>query len=102
MFLLLYVGTEITSWEEFNYILVGLVDQLIELGAKPELKLTALQLWTSYLRLHEVAFFAKKDPKLPKLGAFFKKKFEITLCIFKRLKLNVFSCITETLGLFMA
>lgn len=54
--------------------MVGLVDELIELGAKPELKLTALQMWTSYLRQHEVAFFAKKDPKLPKLGAFFKKK----------------------------
>lgn len=69
------IALDITSWEEFNYILVGLVDELIELGAKPELKLTTLQLWSSYLRLHEVAFFAKKEPKLPKLGAFFKKKY---------------------------
>lgn len=72
---------EITSWEEYNYILVGLVDELIELGAKPELKLTTLQLWTAYLRLHEVAFFAKKNPKLPKLGAFFKKKCDICSAI---------------------
>lgn len=54
--------------------MVGLVNELIALGAKKELKLTALQLWTAYLRANEVAFFSRKKNALPKLSASFKKK----------------------------
>lgn len=69
-----YTELKLTSYEEFNYILVGLVNELINLGAKKELKLTALQLWTAYLRLNEVAFFSRKSIKIPKLSASFRKR----------------------------
>lgn len=64
-----------TSWDEYNYILLGLVNELIGLGAKPELKITALKLWTAYLRHNEVAFFAKQKHKFFKLPASIKKGF---------------------------
>lgn len=66
---------QLTSWEEYNYILLGLVNELIELGAKDELKLTTLQLWATYLRVHEVAFFSQREPRIPKLNASFKSKY---------------------------
>lgn len=65
---------ELTSWEEYNYILVGLVNELINLGASPELKLVTLQLWSAYLRANEAAFFSRKELKIPKLSASFKLK----------------------------
>lgn len=65
----------LTSWEEYNFILVGLVDELIDLGAKDELKMTVLQLWTTYLRVNEVAFFSRREPRIPKLGASFKLRY---------------------------
>ncbi|XP_054726857.1 TATA box-binding protein-associated factor RNA polymerase I subunit B [Anastrepha obliqua] len=58
----------LTSWECYNYILRGLVNDLLSLGAKEELKLMTLQLWAAYLRRSEVAFFNKKRVELPKLG----------------------------------
>ncbi|XP_052122567.1 TATA box-binding protein-associated factor RNA polymerase I subunit B [Frankliniella occidentalis] len=63
----------ITTWEGFNYALVGLVDELILLGAKPSLKLAVLKLWTSYLGKMEVAFFTKNNLTVPKLGPNFNK-----------------------------
>lgn len=65
---------ELTSWEEFNYILLGLVNELIAIGANHEFKLTTLQIWTEYLRRTEVAFFSKNDYALPKLGLTYKKQ----------------------------
>lgn len=58
----------LTSWECYNYILRGLVNDLLSFGAKEDLKLMALQLWAAYLRRMEVAFFNKKRVELPKLG----------------------------------
>ncbi|KAK3931436.1 TATA box-binding protein-associated factor RNA polymerase I subunit B [Frankliniella fusca] len=63
----------ITTWEGFNYALAGLVDELINLGAKPSLKLVVLKLWSAYLRKMEVAFFAKNHLTIPKLGPNFNK-----------------------------
>ncbi|CAD6993652.1 unnamed protein product [Ceratitis capitata] len=58
----------LTSWECYNYILRGLVNDLLSFGAKEELKLMTLQLWAAYLRRNEVAFFSRKRVELPKLG----------------------------------
>nr|XP_013097682.1 unnamed protein product [Stomoxys calcitrans] len=60
---------QITSWECYNYILRGYVEELLAFGAKEELKLMALQVWAAYLRRNEVAFFSKKHAELPRLGA---------------------------------
>ena len=57
-----------TSWEYYNFILKGLVDELIGLGAQKKVKIVVLQLWATYLKKLEVAFTSKKHPRLPKLG----------------------------------
>ncbi|XP_061388116.1 TATA box-binding protein-associated factor RNA polymerase I subunit B, partial [Musca vetustissima] len=59
---------QLTSWECYNYILRGYVEELLSYGAKEELKLMALQVWAAYLRRMEVAFFNKKQAELPRLG----------------------------------
>ncbi|XP_058983898.1 TATA box-binding protein-associated factor RNA polymerase I subunit B isoform X1 [Musca domestica] len=59
---------QLTSWECYNYILRGYVEELLSYGAKEELKLMALQVWAAYLRRMEVAFFNKKHADLPRLG----------------------------------
>jgi len=41
---------------------------MIELGAKPSLKIIVLQLWVQYLQCIEVAFTSEKFKKLPKLN----------------------------------
>ncbi|KAL5291965.1 hypothetical protein ACFFRR_011007 [Megaselia abdita] len=58
----------VTSWEVLNYILRGLVEELLGLGAKEELKETVLQLWAALLRAKKIAFFNKRQSELPKLG----------------------------------
>ncbi|XP_037822272.1 TATA box-binding protein-associated factor RNA polymerase I subunit B [Lucilia sericata] len=59
---------QLTSWECYNYILRGFVEELLSIGAKEELKLMTLQVWAAYLRRMEVAFFNRKQADLPKLG----------------------------------
>uniref|UniRef100_A0A182NGG2 TATA box-binding protein-associated factor RNA polymerase I subunit B n=1 Tax=Anopheles dirus TaxID=7168 RepID=A0A182NGG2_9DIPT len=54
-----YAGT-LTSWEQLNYMLNGLSQRMVELGAPAEFKKTVLQLWCSFLRYSEVAFFSKR------------------------------------------
>lgn len=66
--------TELTTWEAFNYILHGLVEELIAIGVNPEVKLTVFQMWTHYLKKTEVAFFNKQKPALPKLPPIFTKR----------------------------
>ncbi|KFB52003.1 AGAP004503-PA-like protein [Anopheles sinensis] len=61
---------KITSWEQINHILYGLTERLIELGAPRELKPTVLQIWCSYLRLTEVAFFSKRNRLRPRVGLY--------------------------------
>lgn len=64
----LRIDTELTSWETYNYILYGYVNELVQLGCKDELILTTLQLWSTYLRKNEAAFFGKKETNLPKFA----------------------------------
>lgn len=59
---------KLLSWECYNFILLGLTNEMIELGAKPSLKIIVLQLWVQYLQCIEVAFTSKKFRKLPKLN----------------------------------
>lgn len=63
----------ITSWEQANYILLGYTDLLGTLGAGASFKMTVLQLWTTYLRRMEIAFFDKEAPELPRLPVFYHK-----------------------------
>jgi hypothetical protein len=73
-FLLISDEAELTTWEEYNYILLGLVNELLILGAKPSIKLTVLQIWTAYLRKFKVAFFSQDPLQLPRLGPLYTAK----------------------------
>lgn len=66
--LYIFFVAQLTSWECYNYILRGFVEELLSFGAKEELKLMTLQIWAAYLRRMEIAFFNRKQPDLPKLG----------------------------------
>ncbi|XP_017111240.1 TATA box-binding protein-associated factor RNA polymerase I subunit B isoform X1 [Drosophila elegans] len=59
---------EITSWEFYNYVLRGFVQELLNMGAKPELKLMTLQVWAAYMGRMEVAFCRTNENGLPKLN----------------------------------
>ncbi|CAL7938177.1 unnamed protein product [Xylocopa violacea] len=63
-----------TSWELYNFVLIGLTDELIELGVPADIKLTILQLWATYLGKIEVAFISTKKRSLPKLARRYKKR----------------------------
>uniref|UniRef100_A0A1B0D9K8 TATA box-binding protein-associated factor RNA polymerase I subunit B n=1 Tax=Phlebotomus papatasi TaxID=29031 RepID=A0A1B0D9K8_PHLPP len=65
---------ELTSWEEYNYIMLGLVNEALALGAPPELKKVVFQLWSRYLQKVNAAFFSKSETALPKLPTNFFKK----------------------------
>lgn len=70
----LMVDVELTTWEAYNYILYGFVNELINLGCKEDIMLTTLQLWAAYLRQHEVAFYGKEETVLPKFNFHFKPR----------------------------
>ncbi|EDW96777.1 TATA box-binding protein-associated factor RNA polymerase I subunit B [Drosophila yakuba] len=59
---------DITSWEFYNYVLRGFLQELLNMGAKPELKLMTLQVWSAYLGSMEVAFSKSNKTGLPKLN----------------------------------
>ncbi|KAH8409708.1 hypothetical protein KR222_002435 [Zaprionus bogoriensis] len=59
---------DITSWEFYNYVLRGFLEELIHMGAKPELKLMTLQVWAAYMSRMEVAFCKNNELGLPKLN----------------------------------
>ncbi|XP_016979031.1 TATA box-binding protein-associated factor RNA polymerase I subunit B [Drosophila rhopaloa] len=59
---------DITSWEFYNYVLRGFLQELLNMGAKPELKLMTLQVWAAYMSRMEVAFFRNNEMGLPKLN----------------------------------
>lgn len=59
---------DITSWEFYNYVLRGFLQELIHMGAKPELKLMTLQVWSAYMGRMEVAFCKNNEMGLPKLN----------------------------------
>lgn len=81
----------LTSWEIFNYILKGLVDEIMELGAKPEVKIVILQLWASYLRRLEVAFMSTSVPHKPRLDINFRSEY-VTSCLINSQKFYVYLC----------
>lgn len=66
------VEENMTSWEGYNFALVGLVNELISLGVNPSFKKLVLKLWSTYLAKLEVAFTSKTEPALPKLGPNYK------------------------------
>ncbi|XP_030756682.1 TATA box-binding protein-associated factor RNA polymerase I subunit B, partial [Sitophilus oryzae] len=61
-----------SCWECYNVILKGLTSELIELGAKPELKVVMKCLWMKYLHKSEV--FDIKSNRTPKLSIIGSKK----------------------------
>ncbi|KYM93727.1 hypothetical protein ALC62_15713 [Cyphomyrmex costatus] len=63
-----------TSWELYNFVLIGLTNELIELGISADIKITVLQLWARYLGKLEVAFISTKKKLVPKLAKNYKKR----------------------------
>ncbi|XP_011505076.1 PREDICTED: TATA box-binding protein-associated factor RNA polymerase I subunit B [Ceratosolen solmsi marchali] len=63
-----------TSWELYNFVLIGLTNQLIQIGADPSIKLTVLQLWSFYLTKLEVAFTSKSKKCIPKMARRYHKR----------------------------
>ncbi|XP_063705341.1 TATA box-binding protein-associated factor RNA polymerase I subunit B-like [Culicoides brevitarsis] len=84
------VETTLTSWEAFNYILHGLVNEAIEVfQLDPKVKLTAFQIWTAYLRKHESAFYNDQERVLPKLpNTFFQADYNVISNMAKKRKLS--------------
>lgn len=62
----------LTTWECYNYILLGLINELIAIGAKKELKNVVKYLWFRYLEKCEVV--PKAENGLPKLSALYAAK----------------------------
>ena len=54
-------------------MLIGLVDEILDIKPIPGFKQTCLQLWISYLRVTEAAFFSKDEVAAPKLFAKYRK-----------------------------
>ncbi|XP_034945300.1 TATA box-binding protein-associated factor RNA polymerase I subunit B [Chelonus insularis] len=63
-----------TTWEKYNFIIIGLANQLIDLGVSSDIKLTLLQLWATYLGKLEVAFKSTTTKTLPKLPRCYDQK----------------------------
>jgi hypothetical protein len=63
----LVAARRLTSWEEYNLILIGLVDEILDIEDIANFKKTVLQLWISYLRETEAAFFSKDSAIAPRL-----------------------------------
>ncbi|XP_011250767.2 TATA box-binding protein-associated factor RNA polymerase I subunit B [Camponotus floridanus] len=63
-----------TSWELYNFVLIGLTNELIELGVSADIKITVLQLWARYLGKLEIAFISKNKKLLPKLARRYKRR----------------------------
>ncbi|KAG5671882.1 hypothetical protein PVAND_002052 [Polypedilum vanderplanki] len=63
-----------TSYEEYNYILHGLVDEILQIEDIPGFKVTVLQLWIRYLKHYEAAFFDNDNLNhLPKLNGIYRE-----------------------------
>ncbi|KAL0116007.1 hypothetical protein PUN28_011105 [Cardiocondyla obscurior] len=61
-----------TSWELYNFVLIGLTNELIELGVSHDIKVTVLQLWARYLGKLEIAFISANKKQVPKLSRRYK------------------------------
>jgi len=75
--LFILLDRKLTTWECYNLILRGLVDELIELGAHTRLRKTAFQLWALFLHKEQVAFFSRTEEKLPSLPVTFKNWYNL-------------------------
>lgn len=71
--LLLHAALRLTSFEEYNHILIGFVDEILNIEKIPNFKATCLQLWVSFLRKSEAAFFDKERTSAPKLFAVYRR-----------------------------
>ncbi|KAH8242644.1 hypothetical protein KR032_000854 [Drosophila birchii] len=79
---------DITSWEFYNYVLRGFLQELLDMGAKPELKLMTLQVWAAYMSHMEVAFCRNNEFGLPKLNVRALPRDARIIYNYKRLKLR--------------
>ncbi|CAO1420883.1 unnamed protein product [Diamesa hyperborea] len=61
-----------TSWEEYNYILLGLTEEVSNIEDTRGLKATVLRLWITYLKETEAAFFSLDSAECPKLFACYR------------------------------
>lgn len=68
------LAIELTSYETYNFVIYGLVNELICLGCADELALATLQMWSYYLRQHEVAFFGDNETNVPKMPLKYKSQ----------------------------
>lgn len=62
-----------TSFEEYNFILRGFVDEILQIEQIPNFKRTVLQLWITYLRYCEIAF-TESNAHLPKFHAYYRRR----------------------------
>lgn len=62
----------LTSWEIFNHILYGLVEELNVLGVNKDFKEVCYHLWIHYLTKLEI--MSKVPDGLPKLNACFRRR----------------------------
>lgn len=70
---LIVSARRLTSFEEYNHILIGFIDEILNIDPNiPDFKVTCLQLWISYLRVSEAAFFDKEKTSAPKLFAYYR------------------------------
>lgn len=60
---------KLTSWECYNYIIRGLVGELIDLGASENLCSTVEVLWFRYLKCLGVVGCGDEPPKLPAVNS---------------------------------
>ncbi|KAH1006181.1 TATA box-binding protein-associated factor RNA polymerase I subunit B [Dendroctonus ponderosae] len=63
---------QLTSWECYNIVLKGLTNELLALGADPQLKSVVRLLWMKYL--HQCEVFDVKSNKLPKVSVLGSQK----------------------------
>lgn len=64
-----------TSWELYNFILIGLTNELVDLGATSNIKSTVLQLWATYLGKVEVAFTSTCQKEAPRLAKRYNQRY---------------------------
>lgn len=62
----------LTSWECYNFILYGLVNELLELGADKKLRKTVKIIWLRYLK--KLGVVSETANHLPELAAVNSKK----------------------------
>lgn len=63
----------LTSFEEYNHILISFVDEILNIEKIPDFKSTCLQLWISYLQESEAVFFDKEQASGPKFSAVYRR-----------------------------